>query len=158
MMDIAMDEGSLREKKLKKLHQLQQRKMQEEQRRKHLQRDKSADRQLQRKQINQHHKPNEVNYQIKVKEQNQQEKGQLPINLKKSKQTPINQPTKLPSSTPSTKKQFTKNSNKKIIKNAIQMVCLAGETHKLEREEVLKALEGSDHLQYLILFKGNLGR
>lgn len=38
------------------------------------------------------------------------------------------------------------------------MVCLAGETNKNEREEVLKLLDGTDHPYYIILFRGNLGR
>lgn len=52
---------------------------------------------------------------------------------------------------------FTKNSNKKILKNAI-MVCLAGESNKAEREQVLKVLEETDYTYYIIMFRGNLGR
>lgn len=52
---------------------------------------------------------------------------------------------------------LTKNSNKKIIKNSIS-VCLAGETNKQVREDVLKILDTTDHPYYIILFRGNLGR
>lgn len=62
-----------------------------------------------------------------------------------------------PSSNPSSKK-FAKNSNKKLIKNAVSMVSLAGETNKLEREDVLKVIDGTDYPYYIIMFKGNLGR
>jgi hypothetical protein len=55
------------------------------------------------------------------------------------------------------KKGFIKNSNKKIIKNAL-LVCLAGESNKAEREAVLKVLEETDYTYYIIMFRGNLGR
>jgi len=76
----------------------------------------------------------------------------------KSEQTPTQQATpKLTPNVLAAKKGFTKNSNKKIIKNAL-LVCLAGETNKAEREQVLKVLEETDFPYYLILFRGNLGR
>ena len=43
------------------------------------------------------------------------------------------------------------------MKNAIQ-VSLAGETNKQEREQVLKLLEETDYIYYIIMFRGNLGR
>ena len=55
-------------------------------------------------------------------------------------------------------KKFAKNSNKKLIKNAITQVILAGETNKVEREDVLKMLDETEYPYYIILFKGNLGR
>ncbi len=63
-----------------------------------------------------------------------------------------------PKATPQTKKVFNKNSNKKLIKNAISMVCMAGGTNKQEREEVLKIIDSTDFDFYLILFRGTLGR
>ncbi len=44
------------------------------------------------------------------------------------------------------------------MRNAIIQVCLAGETNKQEREEVLKVIDESDHPYYIIMFRGNLGR
>ncbi len=35
---------------------------------------------------------------------------------------------------------------------------LAGETNKVEREEVLKIIDDSDHPYYVVMFRGNLGR
>ena len=55
------------------------------------------------------------------------------------------------------KKGFTKNSNKKLLRNAL-LVCLAGDTNKAEREAVLKVLEETEYTYYLIMFRGNLGR
>jgi len=76
----------------------------------------------------------------------------------KQDQTPTQQATpKLTPNVLAAKKGFTKNSNKKIIKNAL-LVCLAGESNKAEREQVLKVLEESEFPYYLILFRGNLGR
>jgi type IV secretory pathway TraG/TraD family ATPase VirD4 len=62
-----------------------------------------------------------------------------------------------PKLTPNLKKVFAKNSNKKLLKNAL-MVCLAGESNKQEREAVLKVLEETDYTYYLVMFRGNLGR
>jgi calmodulin-regulated spectrin-associated protein len=53
---------------------------------------------------------------------------------------------------------FAKNSNKKLLKNALMTVCLAGETNKVEREQVLKVLEETDFTYYVVMFRGNLGR
>jgi len=50
-----------------------------------------------------------------------------------------------------------KNSNKAAIKNAILNVCCAG-PNKAEREEVVNCLEDTNYDNYIILFKGNLGR
>ncbi len=81
--------------------------------------------------------------------------------------TPSSQqtPKLTPSQNPSAKKhgiaagnnQFAKNSNKKLIKNSLN-VCLAGETNKVTREDVIKILESTEHPYYIILFRGNLGR
>ena len=48
-----------------------------------------------------------------------------------------------------------KNSNKKILKNAIQLVVLAGQNEqtKREREEVLEVIDSTSYSQYVILFK-----
>ena len=52
---------------------------------------------------------------------------------------------------------FAKNSNKKLLKNAL-LVCLAGESNKQEREQVLQLLDETDFPYYIIMFRGNLGR
>jgi hypothetical protein len=64
-----------------------------------------------------------------------------------------------PKMTPTQKKgpSTSNHTNKKIIKNAILM-CLAGETNKLEREDVLKVIDSTEFNYYIILFRGNLGR
>ena len=54
-------------------------------------------------------------------------------------------------------KVFAKNSNKKLLKNAL-LVCLAGESNKQEREQVLQVFEETDYPYYIIMFRGNLGR
>lgn len=54
-------------------------------------------------------------------------------------------------------KIFAKNSNKKLLKNAL-LVCLAGETNKVEREQVLQIFEETEYPHYMIMFRGNLGR
>ena len=43
------------------------------------------------------------------------------------------------------------------MRNAVG-VCLAGETYRREREEVLKVMEETDFAHYVIMFRGNLGR
>jgi hypothetical protein len=50
-----------------------------------------------------------------------------------------------------------KNSNKAAIKNAIINICLSGPS-KTEREEVVKVLDDTNYDNYIVLFKGNLGR
>ncbi|CAI2380791.1 unnamed protein product [Moneuplotes crassus] len=49
-------------------------------------------------------------------------------------------------------------SNKKLIKNAISSVCLAGEVCKHEREEVLQVLQDNDSKYFIILLQTSLGR
>ena len=49
-------------------------------------------------------------------------------------------------------------SNKKMIKLALNMVSLSGEVNKKEREEVVKVIDSTNYLNYVILFKGHLGR
>ena len=71
-------------------------------------------------------------------------------------QTPTQNVT--PKMTPAQKgKVFAKNSNKKLLKNAL-LVCLAGETNKNEREQVLQILEETEYPHYIIMFRGFLGR
>jgi len=54
---------------------------------------------------------------------------------------------------------YQKPSNRKLIQNAITQVCCAGAPNTLLREEVLKALESKPSaLNFIIVFKGNLGR
>jgi len=54
---------------------------------------------------------------------------------------------------------YSKPSNRKLIKNAVLQVCLAGEAYKLQREEVLKLIEDhSDVCNFVIVFRGELGR
>ena len=52
---------------------------------------------------------------------------------------------------------MTKNNNTKIIKQALQCVSLAGELSRREREEV-NAVIDSEACNYVVLFKGVLGR
>ena len=53
-----------------------------------------------------------------------------------------------------------KMSKKKMLKNAITLVVLAGhnEQTKREREEVMSIIDQSNFQQYVVLFKGNTGR
>jgi hypothetical protein len=53
-----------------------------------------------------------------------------------------------------------KNSNKKLIKNALQLVVLAGQNDQTKRElsELLELMDESNFLQYVVLFKNNTGR
>lgn len=54
---------------------------------------------------------------------------------------------------------YSKPSNRKLIKNAIIQVCLAGEAYKSQREEVLKLIdESGDVGNFIIVFRGELGR
>ena len=54
---------------------------------------------------------------------------------------------------------FSKPSNRKLIKNAILQVCLAGEAYKLQREEVIKVIdENAEVCNFVIVFRGELGR
>ena len=66
--------------------------------------------------------------------------------------------TLAPEITPRRKMQ--KNTNKKQIRNALQLVVLAGQTEQAvrERQGVLAVIDGSDYPQYVIQFKGNTGR
>ena len=54
------------------------------------------------------------------------------------------------------KKAYTRQTNQKLIKLALQNVCLAGEPNRTERELVLS--EMTHDTNYIILFKGLLGR
>ena len=53
-----------------------------------------------------------------------------------------------------------KNTNKKQIRNALQQLVLAGGTEAVvrERQAVLAVIDGSDHAQYVLQFKGATGR
>lgn len=53
-----------------------------------------------------------------------------------------------------------KNSNKKMLKNAIQLVVLAGQNEqtKRDREEILTIIDNTPYTQYVILFKASTGR
>jgi hypothetical protein len=53
---------------------------------------------------------------------------------------------------------FSKLSNKKIIKNAISNVCLGGEPNRVCREKILEIIEKCPCENFIILFKGNFGR
>ncbi len=55
------------------------------------------------------------------------------------------------------KKALTKNTNGKIIKNALQNVSLAGELQRPIRDEVNTYID-SNQINYVVLFKGVLGR
>lgn len=54
---------------------------------------------------------------------------------------------------------YQKPSNRKLVQNAITKVCCAGAANSQLRDEALKALESRpDALNFIIVFKGNLGR
>jgi hypothetical protein len=53
---------------------------------------------------------------------------------------------------------YTKHSNKKLIKSAISTVCLAGEPNRSCREKILDIVEKCPCENFIILFKGNFGR
>ncbi len=55
------------------------------------------------------------------------------------------------------KKALTRNTNGKIIKNALQNVSLAGELQRPVRDEVNSFID-SNQINYVVLFKGVLGR
>ena len=49
--------------------------------------------------------------------------------------------------------------NRKIVKNALTAICLAGESHRKQRDETALILESLQSVNYfVIVFKGNLGR
>lgn len=54
--------------------------------------------------------------------------------------------------------EFNKKSNKKTIKNAINNVCLAGNTNFTCRTKILEVMDNCTCENYLILFKDNMGR
>ena len=54
--------------------------------------------------------------------------------------------------------KFARPSNKKLIKNAVGAVCMAGEHNKKEREEIHAAIEASGKDNFCVLFKSALGR
>ena len=56
------------------------------------------------------------------------------------------------------KKAFTKNNNAKMIKNALTNVSLPGEMGRREREDVFTVIDAAPNVNYVILFKGVLGR
>ena len=72
--------------------------------------------------------------------------------------TPSVQSVKAPTIAP--RKALEKNSNKKLIKNALTLLVLAGQNEqtKREREEILEVIDDSSFFQYVILFKGTTGR
>ena len=51
---------------------------------------------------------------------------------------------------------FSKHSNKKIIKNAIEFVCLAGEVNRKLRQKVLSVIDKSEENYFVIVFKTEL--
>ena len=52
-----------------------------------------------------------------------------------------------------------KSTNRKIVKNALTAICLAGESHRKQRDEVSLILDSMQGVNYfIIVFKGNLGR
>lgn len=53
---------------------------------------------------------------------------------------------------------FSKKSNKQIIKNAIVNVCLAGITNSQVRTKVLEVIDSCKCENFIILFKDNVGR
>ena len=53
---------------------------------------------------------------------------------------------------------YSKMSNKKIIKKAINEVCLAGNSNKEYREKINEIIDTCDFENYIILFRGNYGR
>ena len=48
--------------------------------------------------------------------------------------------------------------NRKIVKNALCAVCLGGDVNRTLREQVIGALENSEEANFVIVFKGTLGR
>jgi hypothetical protein len=54
--------------------------------------------------------------------------------------------------------EFNKKSNKKTIKNAINNVCLAGNTNFTCRTKIIEVMDNCSCENYLILFKDNMGR
>ena len=53
---------------------------------------------------------------------------------------------------------YSKMSNKKIIKKAINEVCLAGNSNKEYRDKINEILDKCEFENYIILFRGNYGR
>ena len=53
---------------------------------------------------------------------------------------------------------YSKMSNKKIIKKAINEVCLAGNTNKEYRDKINDIIDKCEFENYIILFRGNYGR
>ena len=53
---------------------------------------------------------------------------------------------------------YSKMSNKKIIKKAINEVCLAGNTNKEYRDKINEIIDKCEYENYIILFRGNYGR
>eukprot|EP00347_Sterkiella_histriomuscorum_P022823 403337017 len=229
-LDFGMDEGTIKERKLKKFEELKQRKLQEMEERKQQMRDKSGDRtasgmvgrrqNLQQKvdkspirekspintkkqsspfgQKNNRDKSPVIQSKITPKSQavqnpkmirrpavnndceeekdliqvsqsklnhlqnnNQPLQANVPYHLLRKQQQRQDElqptPKQTPTQNPASKKNFAKNSNKKIIKNSIQVI-LGGETNKQIREEVLKVIDETDHTYYVVMFRGNLGR
>lgn len=57
------------------------------------------------------------------------------------------------------KPQFhAKVTNRKIVKTALAAICLSGEVNKGLKEQVIEALENSGEANFVIVFKGTLGR
>ena len=53
---------------------------------------------------------------------------------------------------------YSKMSNKKVIKKAINEVCLAGNTNKEYRDKINDIIDKCEYENYIILFRGNYGR
>ena len=53
---------------------------------------------------------------------------------------------------------YSKMSNKKIIKKAINEVCLAGNSNKEYRDKINEIIDKCEYENYIILFRGNYGR
>jgi hypothetical protein len=53
---------------------------------------------------------------------------------------------------------YSKMSNKKVIKKAINEVCLAGNTNKEYRDKINDIIDKCEFENYIILFRGNYGR
>ena len=53
---------------------------------------------------------------------------------------------------------YSKMSNKKIIKKAINEVCLAGNNNKEYRDKINEIIDKCEFENYIILFRGNYGR
>ncbi|CDW86206.1 UNKNOWN [Stylonychia lemnae] len=205
-LDFGIDEGTIKERKMKKFEELRQRKLLEEQKRKQQQnRGKSTEKTVESKPAQrkipskspmrdkspmQKKDQHGLNQQKLIRrpaafDQNEEAKNIIQVSqsrfdklenkpqplaanvpqhlLKKQqhKQEVQHQqqvtPKQTPSQNPQSKKNFAKNSNKKIIRNAIQVI-LAGDTNKLIRDEVLKVIDDTDYPYYIVLFKGNIGR